>query len=70
MPINVVDRALKTRDPKNDIPDPAHRSWGGFLKHQVLKYGKYLCGSYLAASHFNLACVCTDPKIGHEGLEQ
>ncbi len=26
-----VYRALKTGDPKNDIPEPAHRSWGGFL---------------------------------------
>ena len=22
---------LKTGDLKNDIPDPAHRSWGGFV---------------------------------------
>ena len=36
MPINLVYGALKTGDLKNDIPDPAHRSWGGFLVHQVL----------------------------------
>ena len=31
MPINLVYGALKTGDLKNYIPDPAHRSWGGFL---------------------------------------
>ncbi len=31
VPINLVYGALKTVDPKNDIPDPAYRSWGGFL---------------------------------------
>ncbi len=30
-PINLVHVTLKTGDLKNDIPDPAHRSWGGFL---------------------------------------
>ncbi len=25
----LVYGALKTGDPKSDIPDPAHRSWGG-----------------------------------------
>ena len=30
---NLVYGALKIGDLKNDIPDHAHRSWGGFLKH-------------------------------------
>ncbi len=30
-PINLVCGALKTGDLKNDIPYPAHRSWGGFV---------------------------------------
>ncbi len=30
-PINLVYGALKTGDLKNDIPVPAHRSWGGFV---------------------------------------
>ena len=29
--VNLVYGALKTGDPKYDIPDPAYRSWGGFL---------------------------------------
>ncbi len=33
MPINLAYGALKTDDLKNYIPDPAYRSWGGFLKH-------------------------------------
>ena len=31
MPINLVYGTLKTGDLKNDIPDLANRSWGGFL---------------------------------------
>ncbi len=31
VPINLVYGALKTGDLKNDIPDPAHGSWVGFL---------------------------------------
>ncbi len=31
VPINLVYETLKTGDLKNDIPDPAHRSWGGFV---------------------------------------
>ncbi len=42
VPINLVDGALKTGDLKNDIPDPAHSSWGGFLEHQVLNYTSIL----------------------------
>ncbi len=36
MPINLVYGAIETGDLKNNIPDPAHTSWGGFLKHRML----------------------------------
>ena len=37
VPINLLYGALiKSNDSKNDIPDPALRSLGGYLKQQVL----------------------------------